>query len=85
MVSRAEIQSYSVDDVCSFLAQRVKDLGEDTLSDFRQNRVSGKAFLELTEDDLREIIKPLGERRLVKRLIDSYKPSAVSLASRNFG
>ena len=76
MVSQFEIESYSEDELCSFLARRV-ELGDDTLSDFRRNRVSGKAFLELTDDDLWEIIKPLGERRLVKSLIDTYKPCVV--------
>ena len=37
------------------------------------NRVNERTVLELTDEDLRDIIKPPGDRKTLRRLIDSYK------------
>lgn len=39
-----------------------------------ENRVSGQSLLDLSEDDLRELVPKLGERKAIKRLINSFHP-----------
>ena len=34
-------------------------------------------FLDLTESDLRELVMPLGERKALLKLINTYKPVEV--------
>ena len=77
MAVRSDILGYSVDELSDFL--EVKGIGEDILSILRENRVGGETFLDLNESDLRELIKPLGERKVLMRLIDSYKPSPTAI------
>ncbi len=72
METCSDIQEYSVDQLSDFLQD--KGIGEDILSTLRENRVGGDVFLELTESDLRELVKPLGEWKALQKLISSYKP-----------
>lgn len=48
-------------------------------STFLNNHISGAVFLELTEDELREVIPCLGDRKEVKRLQDRFSGSVVSI------
>ena len=44
------------------------------------NKITGKAFLEVT-DEVQEMVRPIGDRKALKSLVNSYKPqSAVSKA-----
>ena len=67
------IREYSVDELSDFLEG--KGISETVLSILRENRVVGDVFLDLTESDLREIVKPLGERKALLKLINHYKPA----------
>ena len=59
--------------------QRQKlDIGDDTILSFDKARISGSVFVELTEADLKEIVKPLGDRKSIMKLIRSYQPTRVS-------
>ena len=44
---------------------------------FLDNHVSETVFFELTDDELREIVPCVGDRKEVKRLQDRYSGSAV--------
>ena len=77
MAARSDILGYSVDELGDFL--KVKGIGEDILSILRENRVGGETFLDLNESDLRELVKPLGERKTLQKLIESYKPSSIAI------
>ena len=75
MATCNDIQEYSVDQLSDFL--KVKGIGEDILTTLRENRVAGGVFLDLTESDLRELVMPLGERKALLKLINTYKPVEV--------
>ncbi len=52
------------------LAERLEDegLSDEVFENFRRNRVTGAAFLQLTEDDLRELVPLIGDRTGVRKL-----------------
>ena len=39
-----------------------------------ENRVDGIIFLEPTDDDLRETIPTLGDRKYIRKIIATYQP-----------
>ena len=68
----------SVDGLYGYLGERLNPdvVRRETIEAFREAMVDGETFLEMTEEDVRELeptIK-LGERKAIKRLIDSYCP-----------
>ena len=44
-------------------------LSDEVVENFRRNCVTGAAFLQLTEDDLRELVPLIGERTVVRELL----------------
>ena len=70
MATRVEVEGLSAEDLCELLSQRYQEeLGEGTLESIRTNRVNGRSLLELTGTELGPL---LGDRKVVKRFIDSY-------------
>ena len=49
-------------------------MGDESIEEIRFQRINGKAFLELTDDDLRELFPLIGERKAIQRRISSFKP-----------
>ena len=76
MASRVEILKLTVDGLYGYLRQHLErdTVGSETIEAFRESRINGESFLELTDEELLEIIPVLGERKAVKRLIDSFNP-----------
>ena len=72
MATRSEVQGFNVEDVCRLLTNRLGGENDDVISIFRSNRIDGPAFLELTDDELKELVPILGERKAVKRIMTSY-------------
>lgn len=51
-------------------------------SAIQDDNISGKIFLELTADELKDLVPSIGDRKEVKRLLDRYQaPSVVSVNS----
>ena len=73
MASREEIEALSIEELCDFL-QQLNVLSVETVASLRINRISGAAFLELSNSDLREIVPPLGDRKEIEKIIYSYVP-----------
>jgi len=61
----------SVNELVEYL--EANGLRPQTLDSFRNNIVDGKAFLRLTEDDIKELAPLIGERTLVRELIRQNK------------
>lgn len=59
----------STEQLCSFLKNRVPELGEDTLQAFQSAKITGEAFKLLQDENLIELGCTLGERILIKALI----------------
>ena len=71
MATRSELNQFSCDEMCDLLTRK-GEIEDDTISVFRENRVTGRAFLELTDEDLKELVTRIGERKAVKRLLEGY-------------
>ena len=54
------------------------DFPDRTASIFQENKITGLMFLTLTAEELRELIPIIGERKVVKSLIDSLKEPTVT-------
>ena len=48
---------------------KLPDLEGETIEAFRFHKVNGETFLQLTDDDIRELTARLGKRKAIKRLI----------------
>ena len=73
----------SVDDLYDFLRKTldIDVVARETIEDFRINRINGESFLTLTDTELLEIVPVLGERKAVRRLIDSFSRKDSQLLS----
>lgn len=60
---------------CHDLGEYLKDRGihEDVIAVFNANRICGEAFMELREDDLREMLPVIGDRVRIRKLLDSLQ------------
>lgn len=83
MTTRKEIETMSINELASFIGENLQDKVPNTTlvsEAFRENNISGKLFLELSTEDLKDLIPLIGDRKEVKRLIDTYSlPVLVSL------
>ena len=50
------------------------EVGDKSIEEMRFQRINGKAFLELTDDDLQELFPLIGERKAIRRQINCFKP-----------
>lgn len=55
------------------ISELENDVSNESLDVIRSNRINGKVFLTLTDNDLKEIISLLGERKAIKSIINYYK------------
>ena len=68
MANRSSLVDLTVDEFEEYLA--TKGFSEDVVRNFGRNRVTGAAFLLLTEDDLRELVPLIGERTSIRELLN---------------
>ena len=50
------------------------DITADILDTLETNRVNGRALIELSANDLKELFPILGDRKAVQRVVDRLKP-----------
>ena len=82
MATRGEVLDFSCDQLYVWLVTELKDeVGDETIEELRFQRINGKAFLELTDDDLRELVPLIGERKAIQRRIHSFKPKVFSTST----
>ena len=79
MATRAEVESLGTEEICDLLAQCIEDIDPETIATFWRNKINGKAFVLLTESDLRELVSTLGERKNIQGIVESVQPKIVSL------
>lgn len=73
-VTRELLQGYSITEVSAFLEEKY-DLSAASIQSLSENRINGKMFLMLSDDELKEMMKPLGDRMALKDIIEKFKPS----------
>lgn len=80
MANRAEVVSFSFEEMASYVKEKLPSTANSAAisAQFVSNRISGSIFLELTEEDLREMIPCLGDRKIVKKLQDQCSGNVVS-------
>ena len=65
--TKEEIASYSSEQLCEFLSKQGVD--DDALPIFRQQRIRGADFINLKDDELKELFPIMGIRLSVARLV----------------
>lgn len=63
----SNVSQLTVDELKDFLLQ--KGIDEEVVCDFQRNRVSGQSFVELTEEDLKELVPLVGVRTTIRRIL----------------
>ena len=71
------IEGMNCEDLANFL--ETENVHEDVTSEFIKNRICGQAFLNLSNDDLKELIPVIGDRVCVRGVLE--KASKVFLLS----
>ena len=70
--SASAIESFTVEEFGSFLSD--KNVDKEVIDSFRRNKVSGAAFLMLTERDINELVPSVGLRPQIRTILkDSNK------------
>lgn len=67
--------SFSVQEVVSFLKERVPTISEDVLKRIEDQRIDGEVFLALDDEYMREIAPLLGDRVKLKKVLNSATSS----------
>ena len=81
MANKEDIQQFSKQDLHLYLIDELgEEVGGDTLDTFEEHRITGKAFLELDDNDLQQLAPRIGEQKAVKRLIASLKPPTTQVS-----
>ena len=78
MATLQEVESWGTDNICEMLCQKIDDIDQDTIDAFTSNKVNGKAFVMLTDSDLRELVPKLGERKQVQKIVESFRPKSAA-------
>ena len=65
------VSGFSVDDIEDLLLER--GIPEEVADNFRENCVTGAAFLKLTEGDLKELVPMIGVRTTVREILQESR------------
>ena len=69
------ITIFDCDDLRDFLVK--EGYHEDVVSTFSTNRICSQTFLEMTDEDLKELIPVMGDRIRVRKLLKSVVPQTL--------
>jgi len=72
MTTAQEIKGFTIAELSSFIVSKLIgqiDIPESVVMAIKDNKISGKSFLELTAC---EMIPVIGEQKAVKEILDSY-------------
>ena len=67
MAASVAVKVLNCEDFGHFL--EAKGVYEDVVSTFVNNRICGRTFLTLTEDDLKELVPIIGDRVYIRELL----------------
>lgn len=65
------METKTVDEFKEYLLER--GISERVAENFHENEVSGSAFLKLTEEDIKELVPPIGIRSAIRNIIKELK------------
>ena len=64
----ARIEEMGVDEFCDYLWEQ-KGFHSDIVTSFNRNRISGATFLDLNDEDLKDLVPVVGDRVNVRKLL----------------
>ena len=64
----AQIEEMGVDEFCDYLLEQ-KGFHSDVVTNFNRNRISGATFLDLNDEDLKDLVPVIGDRVNVRKLL----------------
>lgn len=75
-ITQDEMKKRSPSELCSHLIDALGDsVSGSVLDSLEEQRVSGASFLELRDEDLREVASLLGDRVTLRNYVDSFNTS----------
>ena len=80
MATAQQVRGFSICELASFVTLKLEgqvDSPESIAAVLKENKITGKTFLDLTTDELREMIPTIGDRKVVKGIIDSFSSTVV--------
>ena len=84
MVTLQEVQGFSCSELGEFVTLKLQgkvDSPQSIAAVLKENKITGKTFLDLTIDELREMIPTIGDRKVLKEIIDSFATTVVCVMS----
>ena len=79
-LTRDEIKKLSPSELCSHLVDVLGDtVSGSALDTLEEQGLSGDLFLELTEDDLRELTGRMADRMALRRYVNSFKVASAKV------
>ena len=60
MNSLEEIKTFSTEDVCNLISNKISEIDESFVSAFRKNKINGEVFLSLTDEEIAKEIRCTG-------------------------
>ena len=80
MATLQEVQGFSVSELGNFVTSKLErkvDSPESIAAVLKENKITGKKSLDLTMDALREMIPTIGDRKVLKEIIESFARTVV--------
>ena len=77
-MDRADVAILTVSELSGLLLSKLEekvDHPELVACNFEEHKITGELFLNLTSDELREIILTIGDRRAVQNILSLYQQS----------
>ena len=74
-----EVSQYTVSELSEYLKRKLEDMDtvDRVTSCLDIHKINGLLFLTLSPDELQELIPVIGDRKMVKDLIDGIKESSI--------
>ncbi len=77
MATRSQVERLDVRQLCDLLSEKLEnDLSTSASED---NRVNGKSLLELTDAELAELAPLIGDRKAIRRFINSFLSTPIQV------
>lgn len=80
MATRENVESFTIEEVCELVCNKLeyREGVDDIVDELRSNYINGKTFLNLSQDDIKEMLRPIGHRKALTAIIQSYRPVSVN-------
>ena len=81
-MAKTDVERLNVDELCDLIGKET-EVSDKVVASFRENKISGKIFFDLTAADLREMIPVIGERKLIEKFFKTFELTPAATVSEN--